>query len=59
VGLGLLLLALCPIYDRVSRRRVHPASKWGPLGVWAWTVVFLGLVPATEGWRHFTAWLVK
>jgi hypothetical protein len=58
-GIGLLLPALVPIYDRVSRGSVHPASMWGTLGVLAWDAVFFGFVPTTEGWRHFTAWLVK
>jgi hypothetical protein len=58
-GIGLLLPALVPIYDRVSRGRVHPASMWGTLGVLAWDAVFFGFVPTTEGWRYFTAWLVK
>ena len=59
VGANLLLLFSCPIFDRLSRGRVHPASWCGVTGVVVWTVVFFGIVPTTAAWRDFTAWLTR
>jgi uncharacterized membrane protein YozB (DUF420 family) len=56
---SLSLLALCPLYDRIRRGRVHPASSWGAVGVFLWGIVFFLIVPATTAWRDFTTWLVR
>jgi len=36
---GSLLVAVLPIYDKVSRGRIHPASVWIPVLFVAWTVL--------------------
>jgi hypothetical protein len=36
---SLLLVAVLPIYDKVSRGRIHPASVWIPGLFVAWTVL--------------------
>jgi hypothetical protein len=36
---SLLLVAVLPIYDKVSRGRIHPASVWIPVLFVAWTVL--------------------
>ena len=37
-GASLLLVAVLPIYDKVSRGRIHPASIWIPVLFVAWTL---------------------
>jgi hypothetical protein len=54
----LLLLSASAVYDRVSRRRIHPASLWVPILLVAWRIVLVTVVlPSTE-WRAIAAWLI-
>jgi hypothetical protein len=57
IGLSLSFLAAGPIYDWVTRRRVHPA--------WAWALfTFVGAPPvvmalsSTEAWHRIAARLI-
>ncbi len=58
-GSNAVLLALLPIYDRLSRGRIHPVSLWGAIVLFAWFPVFLGVVASTPAWRNFSEWLVR
>lgn len=54
-----LLLCLPAIHDRVSERRIHPASLWGAIGVFAWLTLFFTVIAPTSAWRDFAAWIVQ
>jgi uncharacterized membrane protein YozB (DUF420 family) len=54
-----VLLAVLPIYDRLSRGRIHPVSLWGAILLFAWFPLFLGVVAPTPAWREFAEWLVR
>lgn len=53
---GLLLLA--PLWELVTRRRIHPVALWGSLGVLV-TVAARMPLGQTAAWRAFAEWLVR
>ena len=56
---NMLILALLPIHDLVSERRIHPASLWGAVGVMVWLTGFFVVVAQTAAWREFAAWVIR
>jgi hypothetical protein len=58
VGMLLVFVAAAPVYDLLSRRRLHPVSLWGGL-------VFMASVPLrlalshTETWHRVASWLIR
>ncbi len=59
-----LLLALAfylagPVYDLLTRRRVHPAYRWGVPLLIATMPPFGVLESQLIPWRHFVDWLVR
>lgn len=52
-------LSLSAIHDRWAYGRVHPASRWGGLGAFAWLFVFFTFIAPTPAWRAFTEWLIR
>ena len=56
---NMLILALLPIHDLVSERRVHPASLWGAVGVMVFLTGFFVAVAQTAAWREFAAWTIR
>lgn len=55
---GNALLAIVPVFDRLSRGRVHRVSLWGAILIAVWFQIFFGMVPATAAWHDFAEWLV-
>jgi hypothetical protein len=53
-----LFLAAGPIFDRISRGRMHPVSLWGGLVVFLSVPVRIAL-GQTDAWRRFAAWLIQ
>ena len=56
---NILMLAVLPIHDMASERRIHPASLWGAVGVMVWVTGFFVLVAQTSEWREFAAWIIR
>ena len=58
VPLLLAFVAAGPVYDRVTRGRVHPVFLWGALFT---LLTMLAPFPLgrTEAWHHFAGWLVR
>jgi hypothetical protein len=60
--IGLLALAFLfagPVYDLVTRRRVHPAYLWGGLLALAVIPPVAALVSATAAWHSIASWLLR
>jgi hypothetical protein len=55
---GLAFLFAGPIYDLVTRRRIHPAYIWGCLFSLATLVPVRIALGSTPAWHHITKWLV-
>ncbi len=53
----LFLVPLC-VWDIQSRRRLHPVTLWGGLGIVAYHVLRMP-VASTAGWQAFAAWAVQ
>jgi len=49
---------LCPPYDWVSYRRVHPAFLWGTAWLVA-TVPLRAILGFSETWHEFAVWLTS
>jgi hypothetical protein len=55
---GLAFLFAGPIYDLVTRRRIHPVYIWGCLFSLATIVPVRIALGATPAWHHIAKWLV-
>jgi len=58
VGILLLFVAAAPVYDLLSRRRLHPVSLWGGLAFLASIPMRLAL-SQTETWHRVASWLIR
>ena len=56
-GLALLFVVVGIVYDKVTRRRIHPVYVWGG-GLLALSVPPRLAVSETDGWRAFAELLV-
>jgi len=56
--LMLPLVAAVPIHDLIVRRRLHPASLWGAVGLLA-SVPLRVAVAHTTTWHQFAGWLTR
>jgi len=54
----LAFLAAAPVYDWLSRRRLHPVSVWGGLALFA-SVPLRFAAAQTEAWHHVATWLIR
>jgi hypothetical protein len=54
----LLLLSTSAVYDRLSRRHIHPVSLWVPIALFAWQIILVVVVFPSAAWRKFVAWLI-
>ena len=50
-------LSLMPAYELVTRRRIHPVSLLGGLGVFASIAVFFNFVVPSAPWHRLAAWV--
>lgn len=57
--LALMFLLAGPVYDLVTRRRVHPAYLWGGLLAIAAGPPVVAQVSATAAWHGVAAWLMR
>ena len=60
--IGMLALAFVlagPVYDLVTRRRVHPAYIWGGLMALAWIPPVVAQLSATAAWHSMASWLLR
>ena len=57
--LVLAFLAAGPIYDVVTRRRVHPVYVWSALVALMATPPVVTALSATAAWRGIAAWLLR
>ncbi len=55
-GLGFLFAG--PIYDLITRHRIHPAYIWGCIFSLATFVPVRIALASTPGWHHIARWLV-
>lgn len=58
VPVALLLLSMSAIHDRWTDGRVHRLSVWLPLGLFAWTPVWLAVIGPSAPWQRFAGWLI-
>jgi hypothetical protein len=56
--LALTFLLAGPVYDLVTRRRVHPAYLWGGLLAIMATPPIVTLLSATAAWQSIASWLI-
>lgn len=54
-----LLLAAVPIYDKVSKGRVHPASVWIPVLFVAWTVLSNAVIFQSAPAFKLASWILQ
>jgi hypothetical protein len=59
VTVSLLLFAVVPIYDKVSKGRIHPASVWVPLLVVGWTVLSNAVVFQSAPAFKLASWILQ
>jgi hypothetical protein len=57
-GLTDVFIAICFIYDRVVRGRIHPVFFWGGISMVAFQILRV-LVGGTAVWLAFAGWLIK
>lgn len=57
VAVIVLFLAAGPVFDKLTRGRIHPISLWGAILVFASVPLRLAL-GKTAAWQSFAAWLV-
>ena len=57
VGMSFLLAG--PVYDLISRRRIHPAYIWGCLFALATLPPLRIAIAATPAWHHIANWLAN
>jgi hypothetical protein len=58
-ALVFLFLLAGPVYDLVTRRRVHAAYVWGLVAALASLPPIVALVSATAAWHRIAAWLTR
>lgn len=61
-GVGLVLVAFLfagPVYDLLTRRRIHRAYLWGLLFVVATMPPTRLLIGHTQAWHHFVDWIIR
>ena len=58
-AVGILLLSASAVYDKVSQGRIHPASLWVPILIFAWEIVIGVVVVPSVAWREFASWLIR
>jgi hypothetical protein len=54
----LAILCVQPIYDRLTRGRIHPVSLWGGIATVGAMIVFNTFILNTALWRAFAVWAV-
>jgi hypothetical protein len=54
-----LLLTVVPIYDKVSKGRIHPASIWIPVLFVAWTVLSNAVIFRTAPAFKLASWILQ
>ena len=59
VATTLVLLSASAVYDRLSRRRIHPVSLWVPILLFVWQIALGAIVFPSAAWRKLVAWLVQ
>jgi hypothetical protein len=59
LGGSLLLVTVLPIYDKVSRGRIHPASVWIPVLFVAWTVFSNAVVFRSAPAFRLASWILQ
>jgi FtsH-binding integral membrane protein len=60
--IGMLVLAFLlagPVYDLVTRRRVHPAYLWSGLLALGTIPPVVAQLSATAGWQNIASWLLR
>lgn len=57
--LALAFLIAGPVYDLVTRRRVHPAYVWGGLLAIAGIPPIVSQLSATAAWHSIASWLMR
>ncbi len=57
--LALLFLLAGPLYDLVTRRRVHPAYVWSVLLAFAAIPPVVAQISATAAWHGIASWLTR
>jgi hypothetical protein len=58
VGILLLFVAAAPVYDLLSRRRLHPVSVWGGL-TYLTSILVRPSLSQTETWYRVANWLIR
>jgi hypothetical protein len=56
---SLLLLAVVPIYEKVSKGRIHPASVWIPVLFVVWTVLSNAVIFRSEPAFKLASWILQ
>jgi len=54
----LILLSASALYDRLSRRQIHPVSVWVPIMLFAWQIALGFIVFPSTAWRKLVNWLI-
>lgn len=54
-----LLLAALPIYEKIAKGRVHPASIWIPVSYVAWTVLAFTVIYPSEPAFRLASWILQ
>ena len=57
-GLTDVFIAICFIYDRVVRGRIHPVFFWGGISMVAFQILRI-LIGGTSVWLALAGWLIK
>jgi hypothetical protein len=55
----LLFLAIGPLHDRLTMRRIHPVSLWPSLAIFLLENVWASLVVPSRAWHAFAATLIR
>ena len=61
-GVGIVLFAFLlagPVYDLITRRRIHPAYLWGLLFVVGTMPPTRLAIGHTQAWHHFVDWVIR
>jgi hypothetical protein len=59
VAATLVLLSASAMYDRLSRRHIHPVSLWVPILLFVWQIALGAIVFPSAVWRNLVSWLVQ
>ena len=54
-----LLLFASAVYDRISRGRIHPASLWAALAIFAWDILRNAVIGPSVVWHQLAHLLVR